>query len=70
MADPKIMRDNERVKTISRITTQLGSALLAATVVKVYRAGRLTIETGSWLLIVGVLMLVGWKALALLESES
>ena len=69
MADPKIMCENERTKSISRTLFQLGSVLFAAAAVKIYGEG-LSIEAASWSLTAFALMFVGWKILILIESES
>jgi hypothetical protein len=60
---------NERYKSVSRSLFQLGSALLAAAVVKIYSSQTVTIETGSWLFVAFVVIWSGWQVLALLESE-
>lgn len=70
MADPVIMTANERIKSVSRTLLQLGSALLAATAVRVYAEGAVSLETGGFFLTSSMLMWVGWKSLIGLESET
>ena len=64
------MCQNERWRSASRTLLQLGTVLLSATVIEMYRGGRATLETGVWLTIAAGLMYAGWKVLILLESES
>lgn len=70
MADPQIMTENERIKSISRTLLQVGSALFAAALVKAYGANGLALETAAWLLTAAALMFLGWKILILLDSEN
>lgn len=70
MADPAIMAANEQWKSISRTMFQLGTVLLSATVLEIYRRGLIALETASWLVGAFALMFVGWKVLHLLESAT
>lgn len=70
MADDRIIRLNERLKLVSGGTFQLGTALLAASIVKAYLAGAVSLETLSWLIGAFALMYAGWKILLLLEADS
>ena len=70
MADPVIMCNNERWKSVSRTLFQIGSVLGSAAFIEMYRRDSMTLETGGWLVGAAGLMYAGWKVLMFLESES
>ncbi len=70
MADPVIMCQNERWKSVSRTLFQLGAVLLSAAVIETYRGDSVTLETAGWSIGAAALMYAGWKVLMFLESES
>lgn len=69
MADQPPHVTNERYRSVSRTLFQLGAALLAAGVVKVYSARQLSFETLGWLFAASVVIWIGWLVLGLLGSE-
>ena len=70
MADPTNLRANERFNAMSGASIQLGTALFAAAVVKVYVDQAFTWEAGGWSSIAAMLIWLGWKLLGLLETEN
>lgn len=69
MADAEVTRWNERSKAIAGTFFQLGSALLAAGVVKTYVDRGIGWEASLWSFAGGALIWVGWKWLGLLGPE-
>lgn len=70
MADPVIMAANERIKSISRTMMQLGAALLAGAIVRMYADAAVSLEPLMWLLGAGALIFAAWKMLMLMLLES
>jgi hypothetical protein len=70
VADPVIMCQNERWKSVSRILFQLGIILGSAAFIEMYRRDSVTLETVGWLVGAAGLIYAGWKVLMFLETES
>ena len=69
MPNSRILIANERLKAISSALFQLGTALLAAGIVKIYVDGALSLEAAGWILTAIMLMFVALKVLSLMEAE-
>jgi len=69
LKDRKVIRSNERYRSVSRTLFQLGAALLAAAAVRVYSDQTFSPETLVWLSSSASLMWTGWLILGLLDSE-
>lgn len=63
------LRRNEQIKTIATITGQLGTALFAAAVVRIYDKMKLEGATSFWIFVSFVLIWVTLRSLRELEAE-
>lgn len=69
MEGPDILRWNERMKAISSLSFNLGGALTAAVVVKVYNAPKLDLDVALWSAGMAFLLWLAYMLLGLLEQE-
>lgn len=70
MVDSTTLIANERLKTVSNVLFQLGTALFGAGFVKIHVDQAIGLEALGWILASLTLMFAGWKVLFLLEAES
>ncbi|MEI9850379.1 MAG: hypothetical protein WDN24_05350 [Sphingomonas sp.] len=64
-----ILRWNERTKAVSGLCFNLGGALLAAVVVRLFNLASIDLEAALWLMTMAVLFWIAYMLLGLLEPE-
>lgn len=67
--DSRTLILNERTKLIASALINLGSALLIASVARIYEAESFDIISGVWMLVAGGLVFGGWQVLSLMEKD-